>query len=260
MNFTTLEGLIIKKVAVKDNDLLVSVLLRSGEKVSLYCHGGQSGRKGKASLLEIGMMNRYEVSAKRKDASVLRVKEIQSIWQHQTIRYNFKIFAGLCFVVEISELIAVSYFSDGSEKDETAKLFNIISNTLFYLDHAEDNPLFSILTLFLIKLMQEQGVFPSLDRCVLTGEQIRAESIVSLHPAEGGFCMHDALSVAGEKNIRENDIALCSLLRKSQYLSFKDIAQMDEQSFTVFYKVLSFFCYQLHQDINRFKSLNLLTK
>lgn len=263
MNYVGLEGLILKKVVVKDNDLIITVLLRSGAKVSIYCYGGQSSRKGKSALLEIGMMNKYEVSSKKKDGSVFVLKEVQNIWQYKSIRHDFKLFSALCFILELLSDVTLPYHHEDEQyiKSEAEDLFKITSNAIFFLEKEaakEQCSVLSVMFLFMIQLMQQQGVFPSLEDCVLTGDKLYPDARVCLHPREGGFCLLDALSIKGETQRREDDDMLWGLLKTHQLGSFKQLQPIENLSFSHFHQLVHFFCYQINKELDSLNSLKLL--
>lgn len=253
MKRASIEGLVLKRMPMKDNDLLVSVLTRAGLKASIYSYGGQSSKKGKASLLDIGLMNRYEVSAKSR---MMRLEEITSLWQHQNLRHDYDRFTMLCFVSELVELMALPFEFDADEQN--GELFKIVSNFVFYLDSADKKSSWKCLFLFLISLMTVEGIAPDLDRCVLTGESLEGFAC-SLYPLEGGFALNDALSVKeGSVEQLTDDRKLRDLMSFYQQGAFKQLNSLPEVDFFELLKSLNFFCFQQHIELSHLKSFSLL--
>jgi DNA repair protein RecO len=248
-----IEGLVLKKLPMKDNDLIVSVLTRGGAKASIYSYGGQSSRKGKSSLLDVGLMNCYEVVAKGR---MLRLEEVTSIWQHQAIRHDFTHFSMLCFACELIEIIALPY--DKENREQNTELFKVMSNFIFHLDSSNKEDSWKCLFLFLVQLMNVEGVFPDLHHCVLTGESIE-NFACSIYPAQGGFALNDALSVK-EGNIEHlvDDRMLKESMEVYQKSSFKKLSNLTSIQFVDIEKLLFFYCFQQHIEMSYLKSFQLL--
>ncbi len=250
-----IEGVIFNKRAVKDNDVIISVLLRSGQRVSIYCHGGQSARRGKASLLELGFMNSYVTSGS--PDKTLRLMEISSIWQHKNIRYSYELLSALSFICELIDQVTVQHCEDVRGDKQ---LFNYCSNAYYYLDQIDINKRFNILFLFLVKLMLQQGIFPALSNCMLSQEKLSTERPIILSAEHGGFVTHDALSrIIDNRAIALNDDrALLLLLREYVVGSFKEASSLSLTYSSYLYQILLFYCYQIGIDLKKFKTLSLI--
>lgn len=100
------EGLLINKTAYKERDLIVKLLLRSGNIGSFYVYGGQGGgKKQKPTLFELGAMLKVDIkerkSSKIDGSDLMVVSESARLWAPQNVRYNIQAFYLTCLYFEI---------------------------------------------------------------------------------------------------------------------------------------------------------------
>jgi DNA repair protein RecO len=251
MTDITLEGIVIKKVVVKDHDLLVVILNRQGNICDIYCYGGQSSRRGKSSLLEIGMMNRYSVSLRRNGSYVL--KSAESIWSYKGIRFNYSLFSALAFICELASVLAIKT----DEQEQNRGLFNIFSNAIFYLDRMEERNVPGLLVLLVVKLIRFMGIMIDCENCVYSEKTLTAEDDLILNFSLGGFGISKFYSdgVQGE-----SDRQLWKIVKVCSHTSFKQLPLQFDISIGHLNKLSQFLFFQLNISLEQFNSLRLLNQ
>ena len=248
-----IEGLILKKQVIKDHDLLVSVLARDGKNYSIYCYGAQSSRKGKASILELGMMNRYNLRKRGDSYSLINV---ESIWLHDKIRFDFLLFSALAFMCEVVLKIAPPGNEDSHS--ESVELFSIMSNAIFHLNQCNTKDLSNLLALFVIKITKFQGIMFNVTQCIYSDRESTSKDKVILSFSGGGF----GLTEYGDKELAnyDNDIELWKISKILVATNFKDLPLSFTISTIQFNKLFSFLCFQLNFIVEQFNTFKLLNK
>lgn len=191
---TKIEGILIRKIPYQDRHIIGTLLLRTGRKVSVLFYGGQGGgKKLKSSTLELGFMLKIELGRSKSTSELYRAKEWTPLWIHKGIRLNYKAFCVMCLMLEIMEHMATheDLHDDLQGSDTTmVGLFRVLSNALVHLDHRvklKTFDRFSELTIFLGKLLIEQGVFPERNACVFCDQDLSHASLIYLVTDHGGF-------------------------------------------------------------------------
>jgi len=206
------EGIIIHKTPYKERDVICNLLLRSGKKLSVYIYGGQGGGKSqKGSIIELGFMLGLELNTrtKRSESNLKTVKEYSLIWKADKIRDNFQAFYLMTFYLEYIAKISIDEDLDNHVGNEHAGLFNVLSNSLFYLNKALETDQFvpaRHLFLFLAKLASRIGVLPELEECLFCKMDLDKSMCVFDHK-DGGFICHDCYSQRDEF-LSENKVLL----------------------------------------------------
>ena len=246
-----LEGIVVKKVVVKDHDLLVVILNRAGNLCDIYCYGGQSSRKGKSSLLEIGMMNRYSVHLKRSGSYVL--KSVEPIWGYRNIRFNYLLFSALALICELASVLAIKT----DEREYNKELFKIFSNSVFHLDRTEEHDVLSLLVLLVVKLLSFMGVMIDCEFCIYSAKSITAEHSLILDFSIGGF----GISQFNTTEIQgESDSDLWKIVKVYSHTSFKQLPLRFDISVGHLNKLLQFLFFQLNLSMEQFNSLRLFNQ
>ena len=136
------EGIVVHRIPYKDRDLIVKLLLRSGQLGSFYIYGGQGGGKyHRPTIFESGsLIKLFTRNQKtRIDSSDIMISaEQQRLWFPQFVRHDVKAFYLMTLYLELVQKVSVSYRpgeSDPSNSDH-AGLFSVVSNALYYLEDA----------------------------------------------------------------------------------------------------------------------------
>lgn len=228
------EGIVIHKTPYKERDLICNLLLRSGKIVSVYFYGGRGGGKSnKGSILELGYMVQVELNPKRKklETDLLMAKEYKLLWSGQSIREDYQGFYLCTFFLEFMSKIAVDDELDGFEDQEHQGLFNVLSNSLFFLNKAIEEKRFHLQTqlfIFLAKLSIQLGITLDVENCLFCGEDLKA-SMVLFDPQNGGFVCHDCSS-------KRDEFLSDNKLLREEYQSSTELRKLFESIYRLPYK------------------------
>ncbi len=200
---TKFDGIILSKHPFQDRHLLGRVLLRNGKKISVIFYGGRGGgAKQKPAHFELGQLVHLELkkSNTAKQDALYQSLETKVQWQHEYIRNHYQGFLLLCFFLEIIEKIAPEdnlVDPNWGMSMENAGLFRVLSNGIVFLDHNLKKQQFIKefdASVFLTKLLIEQGLFPNRESCAVCGENLSGfikmhhhGATLVLSPDEGGF-------------------------------------------------------------------------
>jgi DNA repair protein RecO len=257
---TKVEGLILNKTDFQERHLICSVLLRTGKKVSILFYGGQGGgKKIKPTQLEIGAMLEIELSVSKRTSDVHRAKEWKTLWKAQRIRTNHKAFILLCAICEIvSKIIGEEDLHHDELTQEHEGIFRVVSNALFYLEKSLELEQFNLhkeFTIFLGKLLGEQGVFPQRENCCLCGLELCEESISTLSLEHGGFTC-SACSPRKADFSAIND--LWFILGPIGSQKYPELIPLKLENNGVSRHLMDYFLYQFHLEASSFKSLSMV--
>lgn len=250
-----IEGIVLGKTKIKESDLIVNLLLRSGKKQSVYIYGGAGGgRKNRGSVFELGYLVQGNILQNKKyNHQTITMSKSQIQWKHDNIRKNFKTFYSLNFVLELVKKIAVDEDIELSN-DHDQELFSVLSNTIYQLNQESLKSQVNILSIFLQRIINYTGTLPNLDQCIICGENIERKEKTSLVLSEGGFshltCSNGRVSDQGVRNLL---IDLCQT-------RFQDINSLEQIEFSQLHEMFSYFCYQLDMDQNGFQTWSFLGK
>lgn len=257
---TKIEGILISKMPYKERHLIGKVLLRTGHNVSCLFYGGQGGGKSnKGTILELGNMLKIELQrvGKASTSELYSAKEWKSIWMHQNIRNQYRAYYVMCLYFEmmlkLSPPIALKGY-DSSHDLENEGLFRVASNALVYLDDnlpVDDRESANHFAIFLGKLLIELGIYPILDRCVLSDFALDLIKSMILMPEHGGF--------ADRASTNEVNRVECAPLRDFLAIVWKtpyrEVKISKKVSKDVVDELFSYFCYQFQIERGAFKSL-----
>lgn len=262
---TKIEGLILTKTPYRERDLICKLLLRSGNKVTVIFYGGRGGgSKKKSSELELGHMLKVELRKGGKPTEMYSAKEWSLIWHHQKLRTNHSAFYLLCLYLEISNKISVEEDLSLDGTAENKRIFHVLSNAIFYLEDALVNGQFDLslhLSMFLAHSMLAQGVYPSIDGCVICGRDIKLDSGANLAAEHGGFvcsvCQFSELKMP-MVNVENRPNELYSFIKNAPQLKIQDYKNIAYDANIQSRSLLTYFCYQFNLQLNDLKTLPFL--
>lgn len=256
------EGLVIHRVAYKDRDLIVKLLLRNGQTGSFYIYGGQGGGKNhKPSVFELGSMMKIMIKDQRTkiDSSDLMISaEHNRIWEPQNIRHDIKAFYLVCLYFELIQKFSIPFqqgTSDYQNLDHEG-VFSVVSNALFYMEDALLKKQFEAeqhLTLFMIKLLFHLGIMPDTDNCSYCSVELLDHPAVVFLPAAGQFAC--ASCAQGE-----NERGFLLRIKKGYQTRYQEYNGFLGTNFVECDKLIQYFCHQFHLRPVELKSYSLLFK
>jgi recombinational DNA repair protein (RecF pathway) len=268
---TKVEGILIRKVPYQERHVIGTLLLRSGRSLSVLFYGGQGGgKKHKASTLELGYMMKVELSHTRSTSELHRAKEWLPLWSYEHIRLNYKAFSLLCLYAEImGELSPQENLHDvhGDFDDTMEGLFRVLSNAVVHLEgrasQKQCDP-WSELSIFLGKLLIEQGVFPIRDNCVFCDKILDSQGSLTLVTDHGGFscgeCAEHLVEERGREHLSgiQEGRELWEILGSVANQRYQDLGALKIENPEVLHTLLHYFYYQFHFQPRQFKSLKMI--
>jgi DNA repair protein RecO len=247
------EAIILRKIPFKEKDLVLQVLMRTGLKASVLIYGGQGGGKSyKAKNLELGNLVEFTLSSFNKgiQSDILTAKSFQLSFAHRFIREDYLAYTLLCFELELINKISLKADEVGQSHYQEG-LFNVLSNSIFYLDQLveqkKQNHL-DLLILFLTKLIYQLGVFPELSNCSACQAELVNRYYFNL---DGGFLCADCTMPEDQSrsslNLAHQLRSLVQIAATTQFKSYTDITnKLEKINPQVVERLFSYLCYQLH--------------
>lgn len=262
MRTRNIEGIVLSKLPFQERHLICKILLRTGQKVSVLFYGGMGGgKKQKVTGLEFGHLIKITLAAGKRRGNLLTAKEWVVAWSHKEIRLSHRAFLSLCFYLELIDKVSVEAHYDELDlpTDHGAGPFKVLSNAIFYLEKASVDKNCSFLAqrfTFLAKLLIDQGVFPDLHECLLTGGDLGECSSIHLSAEHGGFVNLATLPIQ-EQN--ENDWEVWQTLIQISSQKYQNLQTLVLDDINYLKKLFHFFCFQFHFEKRMFKTFDLLS-
>ena len=255
------EGILIHRVAYKERDLIVKLLLRSGHVGSFYVYGGQGGgKKQKPTSFELGAMLRIHIKDK-KSTDLMVVNEHSRLWAPQNIRHNIQAFYLTCLYFEVLQKFAAPFQNGDFVTSENEGIFSVVSNALFYMDEALGKQGFvpeQHLSLFMIKLLFHLGIMPDTDSCSYCQTDLLNLTHVSFLPANGQFSCPQCLVNAN--SYIENEKGFLLRIKKGYQTKYQDYHEFFGTTFSEGDKLIQYFCHHFQLKPVELKSYSLLLK
>lgn len=255
------EGIVVNKVPYKERDLIVKLLLRSGNVASFYVYGGQGGgKKSKPMLYELGCMMRVQPKEQRSklDGSELLVaSEAVRTWEPQHVRHNVQAFYMMCLYFEIIQKFALPYEAGQSEyASDHEGVFSVVSNAIFHVDDALGKQKFEAaqhLNLFLIKLLHHLGIMPDTDNCSYCSCSLIEAKGVTFLADRGQFACLSCVTADDERG-------LLFRIKKGFQTKYTDYSELTGTQMREADKLIQFFCHHFHLRPVELKTYSLLLR
>lgn len=209
-------------------------------------------------------MLKVELGRSKSTSELYRAKEWSPLWIHEDIRLNYKAFCLMCLMLEIMEHMATQDdLHDDLQSNDTTMvgLFRVLSNALVHLESRvklKSFDRFSELSIFLGKLLIEQGVFPERTCCVFCDQNLTHASLIYLVTDHGGFGCAECvghlegamLSTAAEG--RE----LWEVLGVIANEKYQKLLDLKLEHFEVAKLLIDYFFYQFQMEPSQLKGLS----
>lgn len=264
---TKVEGIVLKKIPHRDQDLIVTLLLRSGHKISALFYGGRSCRKESgASIIEIGFLLQINLTRPRhrsnSDSELYVAREWSLLWHHNSIRLSRPAYYLMAFYCDLLQGLSshIDLHQEFVAPDQVS-LFRILSNGLYHLEgelkvkkeKKEQWELKAHLGFFLSKLLFGLGVAPILDHCVFCDRPLDGTSPpYELSFTQGGFACASCSSTP-YKRIEE----LWGLMQSAKRFRYEEIGSISGPSNETLRPLWDYFCIQNHLNSTRFKTFEM---
>ena len=227
----------------------------------LFYGGLGGGKKQKGSSLQLGYMIKVQLQKVKRTDDVVRAKDWESIWSYKLISLDHRAFYLACFFMEVIEKIAPeadAFYDDFNEHSD--ELFNVLSNSLYWLEKSLEEKSFSLETklfIFLAKLCWNQGVFPQFENCCFCEKELGNERTLFFVGEQGGFSCSECLNQSEQSYPEARQLA--AFLKVVSRNSFQGLQELSSISPALNKLMLHYYCEQFQINKNSFKSLALIS-
>ncbi len=209
-------------------------------------------------------MLRVELGRSKSTSELYRAKEWAPIWVHERIRFDYKAFFLMCLILEIMDHMSTDddlHDELHASEESMVGLFRVLSNALVHLEaRVKDKSFdrFSELTIFLGKLLIEQGVFPVRSHCVFCDIELNHASLIFLVTDHGGFGCSECVGHLEEAVLSsaQEGRELWEVLGVVANEKYQDLLNLKLEHPEVVKTLLSYFFYQFHFQPSQFKGLS----
>lgn len=211
-------------------------------------------------------MMKVELGHSRSTSELHRAKEWLPLWSYSEIRLNYKAFSLMCLFMEmVSGLSPEEDLHDvHSDFDQSMEgLFRVLSNAVVHLEERAKQKKcdpYSELTIFLGKLLIEQGVFPIRDNCAFCDQELTLQSRMTLVTDHGGFACGECSQHLEEAMVSSSQEGreLWELLGSVANHRYQELGQLRLENPEVVHTLLNYFYYQFQFQAHQFKSLKMV--
>ena len=240
------QGIVLKAVRYKDNDLILTIFTRKLGKIAALAKGA---KKNKSSLLSSSQLFSYSNYTLKKHGNTYRVNQSDTIKSFYDLSYDLEAFSYATYITKLVE-------SSTLENQTNNRLFVLLAQTLYLytLDNVDKQ---FITRAFELKFLDYIGFKPIINRCVSCGEKNSNNFVFNSY--EGGILCESCSNIFNENKkidittiklmeyILSNDILRCSKAKVSKYITY-ELQNILKQYLMIYL-----------DDVN-FKSLNLLNE
>lgn len=206
-----LEGIVLRQIEYKDNDVIINVFSNKGKLNSFYARGIKKTTSKNANALQAFCQSEIEYFKKDKGLHTLKRANLVKNYFNDFKDYN-KIIIAFVLLDVINDVSALNI-------NNNPQLYQLLLTCLNAINDIDEN---LILAYFLIKIMQNQGIVLVVDCCAhCLSTKVNYISIV-----DGGFMCHTCLDNNNINNIY-NDIELMKLFRIINKIELKDLDKLD---------------------------------
>lgn len=211
------QGIVLKSVRYKENDLILTIFTKKLGKVSALAKGA---KKNKSSLLPCSQIFSYSDYTLKKQKDMYNINQASCIKSFFDLAYDIEAFSYASYV---SKIVENSIF----ENQTNNKLFYLFLNTLNLYTKKDVDKRY-ITRAFEIKYLDVMGFRPIINRCVSCG--IMPKKLNHFSIIEGGaVCENcndnsikvDVTTIRLIEYILNNDITVCSKAKVSKYIVYE---------------------------------------
>ena len=240
------QGIVLKAVRYKDNDLILTIFTRKLGKIAALAKGA---KKNKSSLLSSSQLFSYSNYTLKRHGHMYRVNQSDIIKSFYDLSYDLEAFSYATYITKLVE-------SSTLENQTNNRLFVLLAQTLYLytLDNIDKQ---FVTRAFELKFLDYIGFKPIVNRCVNCGEKNSNNFVFNAY--EGGILCESCSNIFNENKkidittiklmeyILSNDILRCSKAKVSKYITY-ELQNILKQYLMIYL-----------DEVN-FKSLNLLNE
>ena len=238
------QGIVLKSVTYKENDLILTIYTRKLGKIAAIARGA---KKSKSSLLSSSQIFAYSNFTLKKEGNMYRVTQSEIIKSFYNLSYNFEAFSYATHILKLIDNFII-------DNQLNNRLFILLAQSL-YLFCEEDIDMEYVSLCFKLKFLDYIGFKPIVNKCVSCYNSDFKNPVFNIY--EGGILCEKCsdnfdhnlkMNITTTKlmdYILKNDILSCSKAKVSKYL----INELN--------KILNIYMNEYLGNINE-KSLNVL--
>ena len=245
------QGIVLKAVRYKENDVILTLFTRKLGKVSAIAKGA---KRNKSSLLSSAQLFSYANYTLKRKGNMYTVNQSDTIKSFYDISYDIEAFSYATYITKLVE-------GSTCENQTNNRLFILLAQTLYL--YTQDNTDKKFITrAFELKFLDYIGFRPVVNRCSSCGNKSIKSSTFNVY--EGGL-LCDVCSENSEENtkldvttiklmeyILNNDILTCSKAKVSKYITY-ELEKVLKQYLNVYVENVSFKSLYLLKDIENIK-------
>ena len=211
------QGIILKSVPYKENDLILTIFSRKLGKISAVARGA---KKSKSSLLSSSQTFAYSNLTLKREGNMYRVTQSEIIKSFYNLSYNFEAFSYATYILKLIDNFMI-------DNQPNNRLFILLAQSLYLF--SEENIDMEYITLcFELKFLDYIGFKPIVNTCVCCYNKDFKNPVFNIY--EGGI-LCEKCSPNFEHNLNlnitttqlmdyilKNDILSCAKAKVSKYL------------------------------------------
>ena len=191
------QGIVLKAVRYKDNDLILTIFTRKLGKIAALAKGA---KKNKSSLLSSSQLFSYSNYTLKKHGNMYRVNQSDTIKSFYDLSYDLEAFSYATYITKLVE-------SSTLENQTNNRLFVLLAQTL-YLYTLENVDKQFVTRAFELKFLDYIGFKPIINRCVSCGEKNSNNFVFNSY--EGGILCESCSNIFNEN--KKIDITTIKLM------------------------------------------------
>ena len=211
------QGIVLKSVTYKENDLILTIFSRKLGKISAIARGA---KKSKSSLLSSSQIFAYSNFTLKREGNMYRVTQSEIIKSFYNLSYNFDAFSYATYILKLIDNFMI-------DNQPNNRLFVLLAQSLYLF--SEENIDMEYVTLcFELKFLDYIGFRPIVNTCASCYNNDFRNPVFNIY--EGGI-LCEKCSSNFEHNLRlnittvklmdyilKNDLLSCSKAKVSKYL------------------------------------------
>ncbi len=207
-----LEGIVLKQSDYKENDVLLSVLLKEEGRISLVAKGVLKSASKNNLICQPFTMNRFQFDFVE-TKSIFQVHTGEVIHSFYHIKEDLNAINAATLMCEIIEKCT-------QQNEVVENLYNELAFCLEMLHNKK--PIHLVVCYFVARILEEMGFDPVVDECVLCGEQ----SVSGITLAEGGFVCKECATQVTVVPVTLNNLKNFRYINKAHQENFEILSTL----------------------------------
>ncbi len=204
----------MKRLDFGEADRLITVFTKNKGKITALAKGIRRIESRRAGNVEL--LNRSKLFfAQSKSLPILT--EAEAVETYSNLKKDLKKVGNAYHIAELVD----KFFHDGQEN---FKVFELLAETLSFLDKAEDKKVENLVRAFELKILTLAGYSPQVDHCVKCGKSLEPSN--NLFSPEAGGVLHPKCAQNFTLS-KEISVEVIKLARYMQSQNIKDSAKVN---------------------------------